>query len=89
MGLQFRSGLAEGEALHIKPCDSIHMFFMRFPIDAVFLAPDGRVTMIRANLRPWVGMVFSAPGAESVLEMEVGGAARQGISPGDYIEIIG
>ena len=42
-GLLGRAGLDEGEGLLIKPAGSIHMFFMRFPIDAVFLDRELRV----------------------------------------------
>lgn len=88
LGLQFRGRLEPGRGLHINPCDSIHMFFMRFPIDAIFLARDGRITLIRAHLRPWTGMVLSAPGAQSVLEMEAGSAERLGLAEGDFVEMI-
>jgi len=36
-GLLGRRGLPAGQALFLEPCNSIHTFFMGFPIDAVFL----------------------------------------------------
>ena len=42
-GLLGRSGLEPGEGLWIQPTTSIHMFFMRFSIDVVYAAGDGRV----------------------------------------------
>ena len=59
---------------------NIHMLFMRFAIDAVFLdrpAADGtrRVVAVHANLRPWTGIVWYARGADSCLELPAGTAA--------------
>jgi len=34
-GLLGRKSLDEQEALIVKPCKMVHMFFMRFPIDVV------------------------------------------------------
>ncbi len=39
LGLMGRAALAPGEGLWFPGDTSIHMLFMRFPIDAVFLAP--------------------------------------------------
>ena len=52
-GLLGRTGLPQGDALVIEPCTSIHTFFMRFTIDALFVAKDGRVVRAIAELRPW------------------------------------
>ncbi len=52
-GLLGRASLAEDTGLLIRPCGSIHMWFMRFPIDAAFLDRDLRVLKIVHNLRPW------------------------------------
>jgi len=37
LGLMFRRELAPGRGMWIVPCNGIHMMFMNFPIDAVFL----------------------------------------------------
>ncbi|PKK90390.1 MAG: hypothetical protein CVV64_08480 [Candidatus Wallbacteria bacterium HGW-Wallbacteria-1] len=87
-GLQLRASLPEGGGLHIKPCDSIHMCFMRFAIDAVFLRSDGSVGLVRRNLRPWTGFVLKAWGCESVLELPAGTIDRLSISEKDIINII-
>ena len=52
-GLLGRDGLPVGEGLLITPCNSIHMFFMRFPIDALFLDAQGTVVKLFAALPPW------------------------------------
>jgi uncharacterized membrane protein (UPF0127 family) len=84
-GLLGRADLPAGEGILLKPCNSIQMFFMRFPIDAVFLNRDGTVVKIAANLKPW--RTAGARRARSVIELAAGEAERRGITVGDRIEI--
>jgi uncharacterized protein len=91
MGLMGRASLAPGSALWL-PGNGIHMFFMRFPIDAVFLgrsAPDGtrRVMSTHLAVRPWVGMVPLVRGASGVLELPVGAIDASATAPGDSIRL--
>ncbi len=53
IGLLNRKGLEPGEALIIKPCNSIHTFFMRFPIDVVFVDANNRITKTIRSMRPF------------------------------------
>jgi uncharacterized membrane protein (UPF0127 family) len=85
-GLLGRSGLEEGEGLLIRPTSSIHMFFMRFAIDAVFLDRDLVVRKVVPELRPW--RIAVAHGAKSVVELPAGEAARRGITPGDRLALV-
>lgn len=85
-GLLGREGLGAGEGLWIRPSNSIHMFFMRFPIDAVFLSRDMRVVRTVGNLAPWK-MVAPVWSAWSVLELPAGTIGRTGCATGDQIEI--
>ncbi len=73
-GLMLASRLQDGEGLRIEPCSSIHMMFMRFPIDAVFYDGDGRVTKVARNVRPWTGIALGGKGAKGVIELPTGGA---------------
>ena len=82
-GLLGRSSLGTGEGLLIRPASSIHMFFMRFPIDAVFLDRTLRVIGIAESLRPW--RVAGRRGARAVLELPAGEAARRGLRPGERL----
>lgn len=84
-GLLGRDELSPGEALLLHPSSSIHMFFMRFAIDAVFLDADGTVLRVAAGLRPW--RTASRRGARAVLELAAGEAARRGVRPGDRISL--
>ena len=89
-GLMGRPSLPPGGGLWLTGTSNIHMFFMRFPIDAVFLgrpAADGtrRVVAVHASLRPWTGIVLYARGADGCLEMPAGTAAATGTRPGDVV----
>jgi uncharacterized protein len=89
-GLMGRPPLAPGGGLWLTGTSNIHMFFMRFAIDAVFLgrpAADGtrRVVAVHANLRPWTGIVWYARGADGCLELPAGTAEATGTRPGDVV----
>ena len=62
------------------------MFFMRFPIDAVFLDADLVVVKVVPDLRPW--RIALARGAKSVVELGAGEAARRGVSVGDRLALV-
>ncbi len=92
MGLMGRRSLPAGHALWLPGDNGIHMFFMRFPIDAVFLgkpAPDGARTVLAAKraVRPWTGMVPLVRGAAGVLELPIGSVDASGTVAGDIVRI--
>ena len=93
MGLMGRPSLAPGAGLWLRPASSIHMLFMRFPIDAVFLGRPAadrrarRVVAVRAAMRPWTGVVWWARGADGCLELPAGTAAASGTAPGDVVAL--
>ena len=66
-GLMGRKNLPSGRALLIKPCNSIHTFFMRFRMTAVFVDKNMRVVKVVPNMAPW-RMTF-APKAYCVFEL--------------------
>ena len=77
LGLMGRARLPENGGLLIPHCSGIHMMFMRFPIDAVFLdrpAADGarRVVSVHRELRPWTGLVPFVRQGHGVLELPAG-----------------
>ncbi len=71
LGLMFRGTLPRGHAMWIKPCNGIHMFWMNFAIDAVFLDRAERVVKVYPRLGEWrvVPLVW---GAHSVVELPAG-----------------
>ena len=80
-GLLGRSSLAADEGMLFTHTGSIHMFFMRFAIDAVFCDRDLQVVKVVPDLRPW--RTAAARGAKVTIELPVGGAA--GLEPGDRL----
>jgi uncharacterized membrane protein (UPF0127 family) len=84
-GLLGRGELPAGEGIHLKPASSVHMFFMRFPIDVVFLDGDLRVVDVRHALQPW--RVAAKRGAKSALELAAGEAERRGLRVGDRVRL--
>lgn len=76
LGLMFRRGLPAGEGLLITRCNSIHTFFMRFPIDAVFLDASGAVVRVVRGIPPWRPFVWGGRHAVQVLETNPGAIAQ-------------
>jgi hypothetical protein len=80
-GLLGRSGLDDDEGMLFRPAGSIHMFFMRFPIDAVFCDRDLVVVGVERDLKPW--KTARRKGAKVVIELAAGAAG--GVEPGDRL----
>jgi hypothetical protein len=90
MGLMGRAGLPSGDGLWLPSSNGIHMFFMRIPIDAVFLSRDDRgggrrVVSVHRGLRPWVGIVPLVRGADGCLELPVGTIDATATATGDTV----
>lgn len=79
-----RRDLPFGAGLHIVPCNSIHTFFMRIPIDVAFLDRDHKVVKLLAAMPPWraSSIYFKA---HSVLELPAGVFAGSGTREGDRL----
>jgi len=91
MGLMGRPALPWGHGLWLPGANGIHMMFMRFPIDAVFLGrPDpggGRpVVAIRRALPAWSGLVPFVGGAHGVIELPVGTIDASATKEGDVVD---
>ena len=87
VGLMFRKALDPGRGMWINPCSGIHMMFMNFPIDAVFLDSRERVKKVYRKLPAWYGVVWWVIGAHSVLELPPGSTADIDLQRGDQIII--
>ena len=87
VGLLRTPAVKPGEGLWIERSPSIHMFFMPYAIDAVFVSKGGRVTKIAANLKPW-RIVPWARGARDCLELRAGAAAESGTRVGDQLRLV-
>jgi uncharacterized membrane protein (UPF0127 family) len=91
-GLMGRRSLAPHDGLWLPHASSIHMLFMRFPIDCAFLSkpePGGarRVVAVRRGLPAWRGVVWWARGADGVVELPVGALAGSGTEVGDLVTL--
>jgi uncharacterized protein len=84
-GLMFRARLDPGRGMWINPCNGIHMMFMKFAIDAVFLDRKERVKKVYRKLPAWRGVVWFVWGAKSVLELPPGSTADIDLQQGDQI----
>jgi uncharacterized protein len=93
-GLMGRPSLGDDAGLWLPDSNGIHMMFMRFPIDAVFVGkPDPslggarRVLSVHPGLRTWTGLVPFVRGAKGVLELPAGTIAATGTTVGDEITL--
>jgi len=85
-GLLGYKTLPAGHGLWLRPCNSVHCWFMRFAIDVIYLDEQQRVLQIRAQLRPWQ-LSLCWP-ASSVIEMAAGECQRLNITAGDQIQCV-
>ena len=86
-GLMLRRELPEGHGLLIRPCNSIHMFFMRFPLDVVFIDAAGTVVRVVDSIRPWRATSF-VRGAKAAIELPAGTARRAGVAAGATVRLL-
>lgn len=84
VGLLKKTGLKPGEGLWIVPCEGIHMFFMKFPIDVVYIDRKKRVRKTVRALRPWRASLCIS--AHSVIELPVGVIEASQTQKGDQLE---
>jgi uncharacterized protein len=83
-GLLGRKGLAAGEGLWIIPCESVHTFFMQFPIDLVYLDRKHVIKKVREGVPPWrISVCFSA---HSILELPSGTIRSTETRAGDTLK---
>ncbi|HBP23474.1 MAG TPA: DUF192 domain-containing protein [Planctomycetes bacterium] len=94
-GLMLTPPLAAEGGLWLKPCDSVHMLFMRYPIDVVFArrageAGDGgvraEVLAVKQRVLPWLGMAWCRK-ATIAIELAAGRAAEFGVQAGDTLRL--
>ena len=86
-GLLGRRSLLPTEALLIKPCNQVHTFFMRFPIDILFVNKENRVIKAVSSLKPFriTPLYFSASFA---LELPAGSIQSSSTQVEDILSFI-
>lgn len=85
-GLLGRQALQLDEGILLRPTPSIHTWFMRFPIDAVFLSAELEVLAVRHQMPAW--RLAASRGARAVLELAAGEAGRRGLEPGSRLRVV-
>lgn len=83
-GLMFRGKLPDATGLLLAPCNSVHMCFMRFAIDVIYLDRGYCILKVVKNLKPWIG-VSMCSSAWATLEMNAGEAERCGLDVGTQL----
>jgi uncharacterized membrane protein (UPF0127 family) len=84
IGLLQCERLTPGQGLWIIPCEGVHTFGMRFPIDVIFLDRNRRVLKVKENMQR--GRISLCLWAHSVLELPAGAIAGTATRPGDILE---
>lgn len=82
-GLLFRPPLGVDEAILIRPCNSVHMFGMRYAIDVVFLNASNEVVKLVPNLKPW--QMAACLKSKSVLELPNKSIGQLGLHVGSHV----
>ncbi len=86
-GLIGRRELPEGSGLVIRPCGSIHMFFMSIPLDVLHIDKHGHVVKVLHGIQPWrLGPIV--PSSKWVVELPEGTARRTKTGVGDVIALV-
>lgn len=80
-GLMFRQKLPSATGLLLVPCNSVHMCFMRFTIDVVYIDKEYSIIKVVKNLKPWLGLSMCRQ-AWAALELNAGEAERCGCEVG-------
>ena len=85
-GLLGRKALPRDEGILLRPASSVHMFFMAFAIDVVWLDRDLQVLGVTSELQPW--RTAARRGARAALELAAGECERRGLRPGDRLTMV-
>lgn len=88
VGLIGKRNLPADMALVIPKCNAIHTFFMRMPIDILFVDNQGTIVDIVPNLPPGK-IIWPKPGAKHVVEMNASMCSKLGIKCGQKIQCEG
>jgi uncharacterized membrane protein (UPF0127 family) len=84
-GLLGRNSFEAGSAMVIAPSNAIHTFWMRFPIDVLFVRRNGTVVKVQRSVRPW--RVVAALWAYAVVELPSGALGSDDVKVGDVLAL--
>lgn len=83
-GLLGRTSLPPGGGLWIVPCESVHTFFMKFPLDLLYIDHHKKVRKVRVNVGPW--RLSACLSAHSIIELPAGTLLNTQTQRGDQLE---
>lgn len=86
IGLLGRAGLEEGTGMVIQPCNMIHTWFMRFPIDVLFVSDDGVIIRAVETLGPF-RVAWGGRRASQTIELPAGTLSRAGVRSGERVRM--
>ncbi|KXG74303.1 hypothetical protein AN618_23490 [Fervidicola ferrireducens] len=84
-GLMFKERMDDGCALILEPCNSVHTFFMRFPIDVAFVSKEGRVLEVIKGMKPF-RITRIIKGARYVIETP--GGTLKALNRGQHVSFM-
>lgn len=84
-GLLAHRSLPLSTAMIIAPTNAIHTFFMKFPIDVVFVSKNGRVLKIRSRVPAW--RMTGSLRAHAVIELAAGSLDSSDMQVGDRLAV--
>jgi uncharacterized protein len=85
-GLLGKPELSEQEGLWIHSCNSIHTFFMKFPIDCIFLDKKMQVVAVEKNIKPGK-LILPKWRASTVVEVSAGLSEKLNIKVGEQLHV--
>lgn len=84
-GLLGTKNLPKGQALLIRPCNSVHTFGMHYSIDVLFVSKEGQILKIVADMPS--GKVAWCRGSAFVIELAAGAVSENKVQTGNYLQI--
>lgn len=79
-GYMFQVKQAPNEGKWLTPCNGVHMFFMFFPLDILFVDQDNHIVGMYAHVKPW-SKPISVKQAFATIEVPAGTINRYSIQP--------
>ncbi|GIW21844.1 MAG: hypothetical protein KatS3mg068_0851 [Candidatus Sericytochromatia bacterium] len=87
IGLIGKKELKEDEGILLTPCNSIHMMFMKIPLDIIFLDSENKIIKVIENIKPWKISPIVLK-AKSVLELPINSIKKNDLQINDKLDII-
>lgn len=87
VGLMFRKSFSGALVFDMgrETYDGIHMLFVGFPIDVIFLSPDKNIVDIKADVKPWIGTAFPKCRFRYAIELPAGTVDKAQLKTGDKL----